>query len=53
MYMDWPPQSPDLNPMELFWGELDRNARKNAPTNQSQLWEFLHICWNNISTTQN
>jgi len=40
-YMNWPPQSPDLNPIELLWDELDRNVRKMRPTNQNQLWEFL------------
>lgn len=49
--MDWPPQSPDLNPIKLIWDELDRNVRKMRPTNQNQLWEFLQACWTQIAAT--
>lgn len=48
-YMNWPPQSPDLNPMELLWDELDKNVRKMRPMNQNQLWEFLQVSWTKIS----
>jgi len=49
-YMNWLPQSPDLNPIELLWDELDRNVRKMRPMNQNQLWEFLQVFWTEIST---
>ena len=38
--MDWPPQSPDLNPIELLWEQLDRKVRKKCPTSASHLWEI-------------
>lgn len=37
----WPPQSPDLNPIELLWDELNRGVRKQAPTSKTYLWELL------------
>ena len=29
--MDWPPYSPDLNPIENLWPRLKQNLRKEAP----------------------
>ena len=28
--MTWPPQSPDLNPIEMVWDELDRSIVKSV-----------------------
>ena len=48
--MDWPPQSPDLNPIELLWEELDRKVRKTCPTSETHLWEILQKAWQGISS---
>lgn len=32
--MVWPPQSLNLNPIELLWDELDREVRKTCPTSK-------------------
>jgi len=49
--MIWPPQSPDLNPIEFLWDELDRRVRKVYPTSQEHLWETLEKEWNEISNS--
>lgn len=47
--MKWPPQSPDLNPIELLWDELDRNVREECPSSLADLWRLLQESWNKIS----
>lgn len=47
--MEWPPQSPDLNPIELLWDELDRQVRKSCPTSREDLWRILQEEWQQIS----
>ena len=46
--MEWPPQYPDLNPIELLWEELDRRVRDLKPTSLPGLWDCLNEAWNNI-----
>jgi len=47
--MKWPPQSPDLNPIELLWDEVDREVRKAAPTSSSHMWITLQEAWSRIT----
>lgn len=47
--MIWPPQSPDLNPIELLWDQLDRQVRKRCPTSQEDLWKKLQEEWQKIT----
>ena len=47
--MEWPAQSPDLNPIELAWNELDRRVKANQPTSATHLWELLQQCWEELS----
>ena len=47
--MTWPPQSPDLNPIEMDWGELDRRVKAKGPTSAKHLWELLQDYWKTIS----
>ena len=48
--LDWPSQSPDLNPIEHLWDEVDRRLRKlpNHPTNRGDLWEKITDVWNSV-----
>jgi hypothetical protein len=48
--MEWPAQSPHLNPIERFWEQLDRMVRKKCPSSQSNLWEMLQEAWGEISS---
>ena len=43
--MTWPPQSPDLNPIEMVWEELDHRVKEKQPTSAQLMWELLHDCW--------
>ena len=44
--MDWPPQSPDLNPIENLWKTL---GMKIMETNTEDLWVKLQEEWSKIS----
>ena len=46
--MDWPSQSPDLNPIENLWGILDRKLRGRAPKNEDDLYEILKSAWEEL-----
>ena len=46
--MDFPPQSPVVNPIEHLWENLKREKVKHAVTSKDNLWEILSDCWGNI-----
>ena len=39
--MTWAPQSPDLNPIEMVWDELDHRVKEKQPTSVQDMWELL------------
>lgn len=48
--MEWIPQSPDLNPIEFLWNEVNRRIRKRhrLPTSLAELESMLQEEWANI-----
>ena len=46
--MNFPPQSPDLNPIENLRNQLKREKVKHRSTNRDNLWDVLNQSWNNI-----
>ena len=52
--MEWPPQSPDLNPIEHLWDAINRMTRlrmaeSNIETNLESLYYCLQESWSNVS----
>lgn len=48
--LEWPSQSPDLNPIEMLWGDLKRAVHARNPSNISQLKEFRVEEWGKLSS---
>ncbi|OXA40190.1 Transposable element Tcb1 transposase [Folsomia candida] len=47
--LDWPPQSPDLNPIEHLWDHIEREIRKTPIPNKTELQKRIIEAWNATS----
>ena len=48
--IDFPPYSPDMNPIENLWNELKRRVEARNATNIEELKQHLHEEWYATST---
>ena len=48
--LKWPPFSPDLNPIEHMWDEVERRMKKEKPKNETELKQSLLRVWHGIGT---
>uniref|UniRef100_A0AAZ3S676 Tc1-like transposase DDE domain-containing protein n=1 Tax=Oncorhynchus tshawytscha TaxID=74940 RepID=A0AAZ3S676_ONCTS len=49
--LEWPSQSPDLNPIEHLWAKLKKRVRARRPTNLTQLHQLCQEEWSKIHPT--
>ncbi len=50
--LDWPENSPDLNPIENIWGIIKRKMRNKRPKNEDELKATVKETWASISPQQ-
>lgn len=46
--LDWPPQSPDLNPIEILWSILEAKIPKHQRRNKTEFFVALKEAWESI-----
>ena len=50
--LEWPPQSPDLSPIENLWGTMARMVRGRVIQNKADLDREVHAVWDEIPAIQ-
>ncbi len=46
--MEWPAQSPELNPIENLWGDTTNAVYDAKPRNAEGLWYVVQSSWAGI-----
>ena len=46
--LEWPSQSPDLNPIEMLWRDLKKVVHARKPSNVAELKQFCKEEWAKI-----
>lgn len=49
--LPWPPQSPDINPIESCWGLMSYRMRKMTFTNAEDCWAQIQKEWARLPQT--
>ena len=50
--LPWPPQSPDMNPIENLWSLIKNELRGKKFPNKKALWNAVQDVWYNIPTSK-
>ncbi len=50
--IDWPPQSPDLNPIENLWFLIEHSIKNRPPNTEDELFVIIQNCWDAFATEQ-
>jgi len=54
--IDWPPQLPDMNPIENMWSEVKRTMHETwpvlPPRNSDELWTLVSDAWHEVASSQ-
>jgi len=54
--IDWPPRSPDMNPIKDMWSEMKRTMQETwpvlAPRNGDELWTLVSDVWDEVASSQ-
>lgn len=52
-FLDWPPRSPDLNPIEHVWAHMSKRWNGYDGRNQRELFDGVKVIWENLRAQPN